>query len=232
MASTISHDPFAVPTDAPPAPVRKSGPPAAELVGTTSHIAPRKLSTYHKNPRRGDTAIIAGSLKAHGMYKPICVNVGTKTGRPNEVLAGNHTLMAFRDLAEANPDDERWNAIWCAWVDVDEDTAARIVAMDNRASEVGTNDNDALLELLQGVKTLEGTGYDQDYIDMLVELTSGPPDLDALADEHGDPEPGDGHDVVRLALAPEVSRRWTAYRSNHADDTAALASLLDAAEAP
>lgn len=228
MASIDS--PFAVPAAPAAAP-----PLTAPTPGTTSRVHPSQLATFHKNPRRGDTTLIAGSLKAHGMYKPILVNVGTYTGRPNEVLAGNHTLMAFRDLAEAEPHDDRWNAVWCAWVDVDDDTAARMVAVDNRASEVGTNDNDQLLELLQGLdptKGLEGTGYTSDYIDMLVELTSGPPSLDDLGEEHGEPEHDDAFDSVRLRLGPEVSRRWTAYRGGHPDDSSALAALLDGAEAP
>lgn len=206
----------------------------AALAGTTTAVAPSELHTFHKNPRRGDTTLIANSLRTHGQYKPICANVGTHTGRPNEVLAGNHTLMAFRDVAETT-DDPYWQSILVHWVDVDEDTASRIVAVDNRASEVGTNDNDTLLELLQGLdpaKGLEGTGFDDDYVQMLIEATSGPPDLDQLGDQHGDPDPKDAHDSVRLVLGPEVSRRWTAWRSAHPDDTAALAALLDAAGAP
>ena len=229
MASQTS--PFAVSTDEPPTPPV----PVAELVGRTTDVKPSALATYHRNPRRGDTTLIAGALKAHGQYKPICANVGTYTGRPNQVLAGNHTLMAFRDLAETEPGDPRWNAILVHWVDVDEDTAARIVAVDNRASEVGTNDNDTLLDLLQGLdpaKGLEGTGFTDDYVQMLVELTSGPPSLDDLGEEHGEPEHDDAFDSVRLRLGPEVSRRWTAYRGNHPDDSSALAALLDVAEAP
>lgn len=205
------------------------------LAGTTTKIAPGALNTYYKNPRRGDTTLIANSLRAHGQYKPICANVGTHTSRANEVLAGNHTLMAFRDLAEAEGETGRWDEILVHWVDVDADTAARIVAVDNRASEVGTTDDETLLELLQGLdasKGLEGTGFDDDYVQMLIEATSGPPDLDSLADEHGDPDPADAHDSVRLILGPEVSRRWTAWRSAYSDDTLALAALLDGAGAP
>lgn len=215
-----------------PSPFGIAAPPAADpRVGTTTLVGPAELHTYHRNPRKGDTTLIANSLRTHGQYKPICANVGTYTGRPNEVLAGNHTLMAFRDVAETDA-DPRWAAIQVHWVDVDEDTAARIVAVDNRASEVGTNDNDTLLELLSGLPDLEGTGYSQDYVDMLAELVSGPPTLDDLADEHGDPEDDDALDSVRLRLGPEVSRRWTAWRGHHPDDSAALAALLDAAEAP
>ena len=71
----------------------------ASKVGTTTSISPSELNTFYLNPRRGDVTAIAGSLRTNDQYKPITVNVGTFTGRPNEVLAGNHTLMAFRGLS-------------------------------------------------------------------------------------------------------------------------------------
>lgn len=202
----------------------------APTPGTTTAIHPGELSTYHKNPRRGDVDAIAASLRVHGQYKPVVVNRGTHTSRPNEVLAGNHTLMAFRDLAEQHPEDERWQSILVHWIDVDDDRAARIVLVDNRASEVGTIDNDALYELLTTLDTddLAGTGYDAEYIDMLAELAGGPPSLDDLADEHGDPQPEDAHDRVSLKLDPDVAKRWQQHRASFDDDTAAMLALFNA----
>lgn len=66
------------------------------------------LNRFHKNARRGDVEAIMGSIVANGVYRPIYVNKGTYTGRPLEVLAGNHTLEAMRRLAEQNPEDPRW----------------------------------------------------------------------------------------------------------------------------
>ena len=57
------------------------------------------LSHYYRNARRGNIKAIAESLRANGQYKPIVVNKGTKTGRPDEVLVGNHTLDAAIRLA-------------------------------------------------------------------------------------------------------------------------------------
>jgi hypothetical protein len=186
------------------------------LVNTTTAVAPRELSTYYKNARRGDIPTIIGSLKAHGQYKPIVANLGTATGRPNEVLAGNHTLMAFRDLAERHPDDERWSSILVHWVDVDEDRAARIVLVDNRSSEIGAVDTDQLYELICSLgENLEGTGYD------------GPPSLDDLADEVGDPLSDDAHPRVTLVLDPDTAKSWAAHRASFDDDTAAMRALLN-----
>jgi hypothetical protein len=47
------------------------------------------LVPYVRNPRQGDVGAIVTSLERHGQYRPIVVNVGRLTGRPNEVLAGN-----------------------------------------------------------------------------------------------------------------------------------------------
>lgn len=147
---------------------------AASRSAAALTIHPSELSTYHRNPRRGDVSVIAASLQAHGQYKPIVVNRGTYTGRANEVLAGNHTLMAVRDLAEKHPDDARWQQVLVHWVDVDDDRAARIVLVDNRASEVGGFDMDGLLVLLKDIDgNLDGLGYTQDYIDNLAKLIDG-----------------------------------------------------------
>lgn len=202
--------------------------PRAAAPSTT--VAPGELHTFHRNPRRGDTATIAASLRAHGQYKPIVVNRGTHTGRPNEVLAGNHTLMAIRDLAERFPDDDRWQSVLVHWVDVDDDRASRIVLVDNRASEIGTVDTDTLYELLTTLENpdLDGTGYDDDYMTMLSELVSGPPSLDDLADEVGDPQDDDSNTRVGLSLEPEVAKLWTTHRSHFDSDTAAMRAALNA----
>lgn len=110
------------------------------------------LHLYFKNPRRGNVPAIAGSLKVNGQYKPVVVNRGTHTGRPDEVLAGNHTVMAARDL--------EWESVDVVHVDVDEDAAARIVAADNRTADMADYDVRLLLELLGDLPDLDGTGYE------------------------------------------------------------------------
>ena len=200
---------------------------AASRSAAALTIHPSELSTYHRNPRRGDVSVIAASLQAHGQYKPIVVNRGTYTGRANEVLAGNHTLMAVRDLAEKHPDDKRWQEVLVHWIDVDDDRAARIVLVDNRASEMGTIDYEALHDLISDMPDLAGTGYDDAYLTMLAEMNAGPPDLDALADEVGEPTAEDALTRVALSLEPDIARSWSAHRSSFQDDTAAMKALLN-----
>ncbi|MHC9879733.1 ParB N-terminal domain-containing protein [Corynebacterium diphtheriae] len=126
------------------------------------------LNRFHKNARRGDVEAIMGSIVANGVYRPIYVNKGTYTGRPLEVLAGNHTLEAMRRLAEQNPEDPRWQTVDVWEVDVDDQRAAKIVLADNRTAELGDYDTDALVALLETVDDdLDGTGYDYDDLSEL-----------------------------------------------------------------
>jgi hypothetical protein len=91
-----------------------------------------ELMLFAGNARRGDVPAIAESLAQNGQYKPVVVNVGTTTGRPDEVLVGNHTLLAARSLG--------WESIDVCYVDVDETQAKRIVLADNRLSDRATYD--------------------------------------------------------------------------------------------
>lgn len=117
------------------------------------------LATFDGNPRRGAVDAISASLNKHGQYRPIVVNAGSKTGRTNEVLAGNHTLLAARQLG--------WDLIDAAIIDVDENTARSIVAADNRLADLGDYDDDALFELLSSLDDLEGTGYSNGELEAL-----------------------------------------------------------------
>lgn len=162
--------------------------------GETSSFPANRLHTFHKNPRRGDVDAIAGSLKANGQFKPIVVNVGTHTGRPLEVLAGNHTLKAFRQLSEQNPFDPTWHTILVHWVDVDDDMATRIVLVDNRSFDAGEGTDDAVvLELLRDGTT--GTGYSDSDLDALENAFGKQPPADEPPEPPEDPEPPDldGH---------------------------------------
>lgn len=152
-----------------------------------------ELRTYHRNPRRGNTGVIARSLTANGQYRPLVVNEGTHTGRPLEVLAGNHTLMAARDLG--------WETVAVVFVDADDDQCARIVAADNRTADVAEYDDRLLLELLADLPDLDGTGYDPGDIEALERALldaepvpgEGRTDPDDVPDAPSDPisKPGD-----------------------------------------
>lgn len=112
------------------------------------------LVSYYRNPRRGNVDLIASSLAKRGQYRPVVVNRGSLTGRPNEILAGNHTWLAAKQLG--------WAEIYASVVDVDDDGAREIVLADNRLADLGTYDEDVLAELLGAVDDLESVGYSDD----------------------------------------------------------------------
>jgi ParB-like chromosome segregation protein Spo0J len=111
-----------------------------------------ELHQYANNPRRGNVKLIAESLREYGQYKPITVNKAT-----NEILVGNHTYLAAKELG--------WTEIEATFIEVDAETAAKIVLIDNRATDLSEYDNNALLELLERLNDLEHTGYGDDEFD-------------------------------------------------------------------
>jgi ParB-like chromosome segregation protein Spo0J len=121
------------------------------------------LVAYPGNPRRGRLDVLKASLARHGQYRPIVVN-----SRTMQVLAGNHTWRAAKELG--------WSDIAATFVDVDDDTAARIVLVDNRAPDLADNDDDELAALLSTLTSsehgLDGTGFSTADFDELVRSLS------------------------------------------------------------
>ena len=119
------------------------------------------LKPYPNNPRKGDINLIAKSLKTYGQYKPITIN-----SRTNEILAGNHTAQAARKLG--------WTTIKAVYIDADENTAAKIVLMDNKTSDAGGYDDATLLGLLDRLGDLDATGYTDRDLKELQSLYDNP----------------------------------------------------------
>lgn len=169
----------------------------------TSQVPLDKLKTYSNNPRKGNIDLIADSLATFGQYKPITVNK-----RTGEILAGNHTYQAAKSLG--------WKEIAVAYVDVDDSTAARIVAIDNRAADLGTYDNTKLLELLETIGDLDHTGYNSDDIDdLLAEIQEAEtPNISFEAVEavreqkYSTHNPADGDNVNRIPTLAELAERY------------------------
>jgi hypothetical protein len=134
------------------------------IVIKTAHEVVKSLNPYYRNPRIGDVEKVAESLSENGQFKPIVVNIGTQTGRPREILGGNHTWLAARKL--------QWSTIFVAWVDVSEVDAKKIVLADNGTSDGSTYDDGILGELLLGIKdagaSLIGTTYTDKTLDALI----------------------------------------------------------------
>ncbi len=129
-------------------------------VGQVASVAISSLEGYPSNPRRGDIEAIAHSLKSHGQYRPIVVQYGT-----NYILAGNHTFKAARKLG--------WKKIKVTYIDVDEDTARKIVLADNRLTDLASYNEPLLKNLLKALPELEGTGFSEAEVESLDRLIEG-----------------------------------------------------------
>jgi ParB-like chromosome segregation protein Spo0J len=118
----------------------------AELVAIDS------IEAHPSNPRLGDVAAIAESLEINGQYSPVVVWGKT-------IIAGTHTWKAAKSLG--------WKEIAVTHFEGTEDDALRVLITDNRTSDIATYSNELLLDLLRGLPTLEGTGYDTEFLDEL-----------------------------------------------------------------
>jgi DNA modification methylase len=168
------------------------------------------ITPYRDNPRRGDLDAIKESLAVNGQYRPIVAN-----RRTGEVLAGNHTLRAAELLG--------WTQIAVTWVDVDDETARRIVLVDNRSNDLAGYDDALLASILEDLPDLEGTGYDQAA---LAALLAGRDEPVALTD------PDEASPLPERAPVSRVGDVWELGESrllvgDAADEAAVLGVLGD-----
>ena len=138
-----------------------------------------ELTPYPGNARRGRVDVITESLEKNGQYRSLVVRE-IENG-PLVVLAGNHTLLA---LGEIGTKGARCEIVRC-----DDATARRINLVDNRASDLATDDDEALVELLAGLDgDGAGTGFTEDDIAKMLEpsgavVPPAPPEEFAEYDE-------------------------------------------------
>lgn len=110
------------------------------------------IDSIHQHPRNynnGDVEEIATSIEINGMYRPVYVRIET-----NDILAGNSTWEACKALGATR--------IPAVFLDVDDDTALRILLADNQLAALARPDNAALLELLEDLAardSLMGSGF-------------------------------------------------------------------------
>lgn len=127
------------------------------------------LTPYPGNPRRGNVSLIADSLRENTQYVPIVVQASTRY-----ILSGNHTAKAAQSLG--------WETIVAVVIDVDDERARKVVLSANRTSDLATYDNDALVELLGELETLEGTGYTDEDVQALI---TPPEDIEDVPENVG-----------------------------------------------
>lgn len=121
-----------------------------------------RLTPHPDNPRRGDVDAIRASIRANGFYGTLVAQAST-----GHILVGNHRYAAA--VAEG------FAALPVHYVDVDDTTALRILAADNRSADLAGYDERALavlLEELSSTDDLIGSLYSADDVAELL-ATSG-----------------------------------------------------------
>jgi ParB-like chromosome segregation protein Spo0J len=124
-----------------------------------------KLTPHPKNPRQGDLGAIGESLNTFGFYGVIVAQRST-----GHVLAGNHRLLAARQAGITE--------VPVAWVEMSDEESLRLLIADNRSSDLASNDEQALAELLQSLADTEaglaGTLFSGDDLDELLATMTQP----------------------------------------------------------
>lgn len=182
-----------------------------------------KLKPYDKNPRKGNVRAIAESLSANKQYRPIVVQKSN-----NKILAGNHTWQAAKTLG--------WEKISVVYVDVDEESAAKIVLADNRTTDLAEYDNAILAELLESLDQHVGTGYTESDVqvllntvnetidgvkntlanDLIAPLTVGSEDvMGPVDDKHENLLKNDGETINNSVMLLDPDKRFDVGASNY-----------------
>lgn len=181
-------------------------------------ISVNDLKPHPDNPNRGSVEDLAESLSQFGQFRSI-------VGRPDgTILAGHHLVQAAKKIG--------MQTVRVDIIDVDDKTARKIMLADNRLADLGLGPNlDLLLKNLEELgNDIAGTGFDEDYIRMLEEAVSGPPDLDDLFEEADETlsKPEDFYKRLTITVDPRLATKWESLRKMYEDDNSAFASLLGA----
>ena len=149
---------------------------ASQLIDQQYEMVPvDALKPHPHNVNRGDVDAIIESIKHNRFYGAVVAQKSSGL-----IIAGKHRWLSARECGLKD--------IPVIWADVDDAAAIRMMLVDNRTTRLGTDDPAELAELLQGLPSLDGTGFDADTLDnLLAEL--GQVGTEGLTDEDYAPEP-------------------------------------------
>ena len=155
-----------------------------EIIGSpVRHVSPDELTPHPDNPRRGDVDAIARSIGQNKFFGAIVVQKST-----GFILAGNHRNEAAKQLG--------FKKVPVMYVNVDDEHALRILAVDNRTSDLASYDDETLAALLQkilGTGKLEGAGYSDKDMSLILDGLTLPDYSDKNREVDPDELLADGH---------------------------------------
>jgi len=183
------------------------------------------LTPHPDNPNEGDVGAIDESVSALGNVFYQVIFVQRSTGR---IVAGEHRWRTLKARgSQVAP---------VVYLDIDDEQAMRILVGDNEiARERSRPKYDVLAQVLldlaqQSSAGIKGTGYDDEMLNDLLALQTGPPALADVLQQHGNPQDGDFWPTIRLVVPQEMKKRYLARVGHLADDQDRLRLLLDAAD--
>lgn len=162
---------------------------AAILNAETKLVDIENLLEHPRNPNRNNELHrIVESIESDGFYGTILVQ--RETGY---IVAGNHRYRAARVAG--------LKEVPVTYLDVNDETALRILVKDNRIAEFGQRDEEVLGELLNelsGLGGIEGVGFtDEEFADLMA----------GHGGENGSGRDGDGKDGDGDGVDPNYERK-------------------------
>lgn len=117
------------------------------------------LTLHPDNPRHGDIGAIMQSIEQNGFVGVLVAQCSS-----GHVITGNHRMQAAANLG--------FTKLKVEWKDCSDEEALRLLLADNRTSDLATNDDvvvaDLLMALAESEAGFDGTGYDGDDLDDII----------------------------------------------------------------
>ena len=208
------------------------------------HHALASLQPDPRNPKAHHLETIDASINRFGYVEPVVLD-----GRTGFIVSGHgrtKTLQAMEARGDGAPEgvhvseDGRWYIpVVTGWSSrTDAEAAAALIAL-NRTTELGGWVDDALLDMLQELSEMEdglaGVGFSDADREALEALTNRvheddtDRDLDALADEFGDPTDDDALVRVVLKVPADLAKELNAHIDSFESHEVLGRALLDLA---
>lgn len=152
-------------------PVAREANPVRILADKIELIPIDSVRPHPRNPREGDVGAITQSIEAHGVFKQLLIQKST-----GYIIAGNHTWRAEKAKG--------LKRVPVTYLDVDDDAALQIMLADNQSTDLATNNETKLVEVLQDLASrgkLGGSLFTGDDLDAMMSRLNRPLDLRDIA---------------------------------------------------
>lgn len=144
-----------------------------------------EIKEHPQNPNKGAVERIEDSVETNGFYGSLIVQEST-----GYILSGNHRYKVAKAAGAAE--------IPVTFVDVDDETAKKILVADNRVGQSAEMDEKLIASLLEGLDSA-GTGFTDEEFNELMGFGGG------AGGEGGDSDEPEEIDETR---ADEIQRKW------------------------